>query len=438
MRVGYLRVSTKTVEQLRSAETQEARLWEAGCSEVLVDIGISGHREAGRKGTKFPELIERILSGVATEVVVPNFDRTQRRSKYGAELIDALDIAGIKLLELDTNTTIDPSNSPADVLIATIKTAVQENESRVRSLKVRNAIAHNRHRGKYGVGMLPFGYRYDRSAPDGHSGVLPDEEQWPLAIRMVHQLIDLECNVSAWLKAHEAETGRSWTTRGVRNWLGNPILRGRVPIIDGACIALLSKEQDEQIKVMLERRKGRRGGAIRRVYPFTGLVRCEGCGKTLHNTFDANRTNRHHRLKCLRVDCSNFGRGIREDAVRRHVIALLAAHRNEAMALRATDHSIELPEVTKLKGQIAGLEMCIAQGTPGLEGPLGELRRQLEILLTPQGLSASRELLEVFADPATVASGSDEQLYVLFQGLVESIVWQGGSDPSCSLRVTLR
>lgn len=438
MRVGYLRVSSKSAEQLRSAETQEARLWEAGCDEVLVDIGISGHREAGRKGTKFPELIERILSGVATEIVVPNFDRTQRRSKYGAELIDALDIARIKLLELDTNTTIDPCNSPADVLVATIKTAVQENESRVRSLKVRNAMAHNRHRGKYGVGMLPFGYRYDRYAPDGETGVVPDGEQWPLAIRMVHQLIDLECNVSGWLKAHEAETGRHWTTRGVRKWLVNPILRGQVSIIGGECIALLSKEQDEQIKVMLARRQGRRGGAIRRVYPFTGLVRCEGCGKTLHNTFDTNRTNRHHRLKCLRVGCTHFGRGIREDAVRRHVIALLVAHRSDVMAAGGVDDGVEAPEVTLLRGQIETLEACVAQGIPGVEAALADLKRQMEILLTPQGLASGRELLEVFADPAAVAAGSDEQLYILFHALVESILWMGGLDPSCALRVTLR
>ena len=438
MRVGYLRVSTKTPEQLRSAETQEARLWEAGCDEVLVDIGISGHRLEGRKGTKFPDLINRILSGAASEVVVPNFDRTQRRSRYGAELIDALDIAGIRLLELDTNTTIDPSHSPADVLIATIKTAVQENESRVRSLKVKNAYAHNRHRGKYGCGMLPFGYRYDRQAPEGQTGVLPDLEQWPLAVQMVQQLIDLECNASAWIKAHEASTGRSWTARGVRSWLGNPILRGNVPHVPGGCLPLLSSEQDQQIEAMLERRKGRRGGAVRRVYPFTGLVRCDGCGKTLHNTFDQNRTNRHHRLKCLRVSCPRFGSGIREDAVRRHVIALLVAHRREVMALKAMDDSVESPEVVKLKGQIESLEFCIAQGTPGLEGPLGELRRQLDILLSPAGLAASRELLEVFADPATVASGSDEQLYVLFHGLVESITWMGGLDPSSALRVTLR
>ena len=66
------------------------------------------------------------------------------------------------------------------------------------------------------------------------------------------------------------------------------------------------------------------------------------------------------------------------------------------------------------------------------------MRRQLEIVLTPQGLASSRELLELFADPATVAAGSDEQLFILFRGLVESIVWGGGLDPSSALRVTLR
>lgn len=438
MKVGYVRVSTKTPEQLRSIETQEARLWQAGCDEVLVDIGISGHREKGRKGSKFPDLVDRILSGAAKEVIVPNFDRTNRRLRWGMELMDALEVAGIKLLELDTNTYIDPANSPTDVLMAQIKSAVQENESRVRALKIRAAYAHNRHRGKYSCGQVPFGYRYDRAAPEGQTGVLADREQWPLAVRMVQQIIDLDGNIADWVRRHADQTGRSWTPRGVRYWLLNPILRGNVPHVSGGCPALLSPEQDQQIRVLLDRRAGRRGGAVRRVYPFTGLVRCESCGKALHNTFDQNRTNRHHRLKCLTVGCPRFGSGIREDAVRRHVIALLVAHRHERMALAAIDTSVEPPEAPLLRQQIEGLEHLIGLGTPGLEGLLVEARRQLDIVLTPQGLASSRELLELFADPATVAAGSDEQLFTLFRGLVESIVWGGGLDPSSALRVTLR
>jgi DNA invertase Pin-like site-specific DNA recombinase len=437
MRVGYLRVSTGSEDQRRSAETQEARLWAAGCDRVLPDVDISGHREKGRKGSLFPELIELILGGQAEEVVVPNFDRTQRRMRWGMELLDALEIAGIKLLELDSNTWIDPKHNPTDVLMAQIRTAVQENESRVRSLKVKNAIAANRHRGRYTCGMLPFGYRYERPADDGVSGVIPDPERWPLAVRMLQQLVDLECNVSEWVRRHEAGTGRTWTTRGVRCWIGNPILRGVVMGIEGGCIPLIDPPLADRIDEMLARRAGRRGGAANRVYPFTGLVRCEGCGKNLHNTFDQGGSHTH-RLKCLRVGCPYFGRGIREDVVRRHVIALVAAHRAERMAEAAIDESHEPPEAYRIRQLVSHLENAIATGGQLLEPALAQARRDLEVVLTPRGRGDVAEALELFSDLSTVGRASDEQLYVIFHALVEGITWHCGHDPAASLTVLLR
>jgi DNA invertase Pin-like site-specific DNA recombinase len=439
VRIGYLRVSTKKDEQLRSAETQEARLWEAGCAEVLLDVGISGHRVAGRKGSRFPELIEKILSGVASEVVVPNFDRTQRRMRWGMELMDALEISNIRLLEVDTNTWIDPANNPTDVLMAQIRSAVQENESRVRAIKVKKAIAANRHRGKYACGMLPFGYRYNRDVPEGETGVVPDGDTWPLAVRMLQQIIDLECNISAWVRAHGSEAGRPWTPRGARAWLDNPVLRGEVMGIKGGCIALMHPHQQEQVADLLRRRAGRRGGGARRCYPFTGLVKCECCGKALHNVFDQNRTNRHHRLKCLTAGCKMFGSGIREDAVRRHMIALLAAHRQQRMAEVAAEPSVQdPPEAYRLRQMVEGMEHLIALGTPGMEVPLAKARQDLEVLLHPQNRASMQEMLELFADPSTLAAGSDEELFVVFGSLIDSMIWMGGHDPVSALRITLR
>jgi DNA invertase Pin-like site-specific DNA recombinase len=129
MRIGYCRVSTKSAEQTASIEVQAKRLADYGCDRVLVDHGISGFREGGRKGSTFPELIDLILDRTATEVIVPNFDRTQRRAKWGSQLLDALETTGCRLLELDTGTWLDPANNPTDVLMAQIRSAVQENES---------------------------------------------------------------------------------------------------------------------------------------------------------------------------------------------------------------------------------------------------------------------------------------------------------------------
>lgn len=418
MRIGYCRVSTKSAEQTASVETQAQRLQDCGCERVLVDHGISGFREAGRKGSCFPELIDLILDGTATEVVVPHFDRTQRRLRWGMELLDALENSGVRLLELDTGTWLDPANNPTDVLMAQIRTAVQENESRVRRLKVRKALAARRARGEYPTGKLPFGYAVEAGR------IVQHPENWELAQQRWQQLEAMAFNLTGWIKA----SGVSMTPRGVKAWVMNPILRGEVrnrP--DLSTPPLITAAQWAAAERALALRSLARGvGGNRQVRLFTGMVRCDACGKNLHTTTD----RRTWRLKCLHRLCERYGRGIRVDVVRAAVIAALA-RQHLALAAAATAPE-ESPEALRIREAIAHLERA---DVPGVEVLIEQQKAQLARLQRQPSDEQLRLLDELFADPRTLELATDEELRAVMLEFVASISWPGGWE---SLTITLR
>jgi DNA invertase Pin-like site-specific DNA recombinase len=422
MRVGYCRVSTKSAEQTSSITAQVQRLEAAGCERVLVDHGISGFREGGRKGSCFPELIDLILDRTASEVVVPNFDRTQRRLKWGAQLLDALETSQCRLLELDTGTWLDPANNPTDVLMAQIRTAVQENESRVRRLKVRKALAARREAGLYASGKVPFGYAHC----DGR--VVEHPEDWEKAKQRWEQLEALEFNLSGWLK----QTGSTLTPRGLKAWVVNPTLRGEVNNRKGMqCPALISAEQWQQAQQKLRLRAMRRGvGGQKTTHLFTGLVKCEACGKGLHTITDRGKP----RLKCKWRTCAWFGRSIAVAQVKRRVLQVLQ-QRVDAMAAMANVSDWEDPVVAELEDEIRRLEDT---GMAAVQPLIDERRQQLQEQLSRSSGSRFDELRAVFADPAALAGASDRQLRPVLLEFIERIVWLGGVDGDSALSVTLR
>ena len=421
MRVGYCRVSTKTAEQAASIATQEQRLRDAGCVRVLVDHGISGFREAGRRGSEFPALIDLILDGTTTEVVVPNFDRTQRRMRWGIELLDALERTGARLLELDTGAWLDPANNPADVMMAQLRTVFQENESRTRRLKVRKALEARRAQGAYASGKVPFGYAH----VDGQ--VVPHPVNWRLAQDRWAQLAEMNFNLAGWIKNYDA----SITPRGIRAWIENPTLRGEVNNRPGMCCEpLVTPEQWHHARRCLQARSLARGVSLdRQVRLFTGLVRCDACGKNLHTVTDRNV----QRLKCKTRVCDRYGQGLRVSVVRDRVIQALV-QANEAMAELASEGSPALtPEQLELMRRIEALEPFADD--PDYAALIAKQRAQLAALREqPAGpdLELRRELL---ADPATLAMATEDELRAIVIEFVASIVWLGGLE---SLEITLR
>lgn len=422
MLVGYCRVSTKSAEQTLSINSQAQRLKDAGCERVLVDHGISGFRENGRKGSTFPELIDLILNGHVSQVVVPNFDRTQRRVKWGTQLLDAIERSGITLLELDTGKVFDPSNDPGDVMMVQLRTIFQENDSRWKRIKVMQGLAKRREAGLYASGQVPFGYAHVNGE------VVPDPANWDAARRMFLELQELDFNASAWIRRTKAP----WTPAGVKNWLKNSTLRGSVNKRPGMrCEPLINAVEWDAAKRQLAARAVERGVPSHKVNLFTALVRCECCSKNLHICYPYGVP----RLKCKSPHCDWYGRGLRVDVLRAAVIEALTAAAQDMADHVVTRQDAEPPEAMEIRGKIEQLEALAAGGVQGLEKAIGDQMARLRELTAERDVPRWSQLAELFGNAEFFAAATDEQLRAIVIEFVDRIVYQGG--PS-SFSIALR
>ena len=414
-RVGFARVSTDKREQDTSIDGQVEQLKKAGCDPVIVEraSAYSGKRRPG-----WEELQALVASGQVAEVVVVDQSRLSRRG----EDLDFLNVCALKGTTVrDIAGTVIESETIGGFLATGVVSLVNQAQSKIIGIKVKDGIRRRRAAGHLGTGKLPFGYAHINGK------AAPDSENWEAARAMFDQLAANGMNVGGWIR----ETGMPWSPTGLRKWLHNPMLRGCVQGQWGAVEPLISGQEYEQALRVLEARRGAIGRTSRCILLFTSLVKCESCGKSLHNV----RDRRIPRLKCHSAHCSHYGRGIRVSQVREQVIKALALA-NEQMADLAARHDMrETAAAMELRAQIAQLEQLQGQGVPGLSASIDQQKAQLAAL-TVQPAGPRREMLaELFADPATLELATDEELRPIVIEFVESIVWPGGLE---SLYVTLR
>lgn len=414
MRIGYARTSTTQDEQDTSIEGQTAQLKAAGCDRVIVERR-SAFRGKGRPG--WDELWALVGRGKVKEVVVVDQSRLSRSGDDLAflELCHANGTRVQALLGGQIET-----ESVAGFLTAGITSVFNQMHSRVTAAKVRDGLRRRREAGFYACGKVPFGYRYNGEQ------VEPSPDHWEAARAMWDQLMDLNMNVAGWIK----QSGMPWTPRGVRKWINNPMLRGIVRDQHGAVEALISWQEWQRAQEMLSVRSHMRGRTAHSTHLFTGLVKCEQCGKSLHNVLD-----RHiRRLKCKSRHCAWYGRGLRVSQVREQVIKALV-QAADAMAQVADLPEKEPPEADVIRNRIHKAKDALAAGVPLPFGMIEQFEAELQALLTVNISPRYEEFRELFGDPAALDLATDDELRPIVIEFIDSIVWLGGLE---SLSITLR
>jgi beta-phosphoglucomutase-like phosphatase (HAD superfamily) len=139
------------------------------------------------------------------------------------------------------------------------------------------------------------------------------------------------------------------------------------------------------------------------------------------------------RLKCKTRTCLRYGRGLREAIVRERVIAALVQRSRAMASLAAEEDNRETPEQRQLREEIATLERV--RHLPGVSELIGQHQAQLDALRKGGTAPRLSVLEELFADPATLAAASDEELRAVVIEFIDDITWPGGLE---SLQVTLR
>lgn len=412
MRVGYGRVSSTKNEQTISFEAQEQQFREMGCDEVIIE------RRSAYKGRRpgWDRLWGLVASGRVTEVLVNDQSRLSR-SGDDMDFLNACALKGVTVRavlggELEAETY-------QGFVATSVASVINQAYSKMIGIKSRQGVARRRAAGYYGSGKVPFGYAVE----DGR--VVPHPQHYEEAQVMFQQLLEMEMNVGGWIR----ETGMPWTPKGVRKWIDNPMLRGCVRGDWDAVPAVVSWQDWERAQQMLKVRRVIRGQAARQTRLFTGLVRCEGCGKTLHTWTYPKKI----RLRCMWRLCPRYSQGISEAFVRQRVIEALAQRAQDLAALAVQPEEPDQREVFAVREQLERLRGM--EAIPGIEEAIKTLQLQLERLRRGTASADTERLSALFADPRTLELATVEELRAVMLEFVESIVWPGGLE---SIEITLR
>lgn len=414
MIVGYARVSTRSDEQALSVEAQVEQLLAAGCERVIQE-----RRSAYKEGSRRPgwdELQAMVASGVARKVIAVSMSRLTRREE-ATPFLRMCSRKGVEVQFLDG--TPSDVNNPADRLMTGVLEVVNEVDSQIKSINTRNGLARRREAGHYACGRVPFGYVYDGSQ------VVPHPERFADAQLLWQRLESNEFNIAGTLRAH----GYTWSTRGLRRWIHNPMLRGIVRGVPGRVDAVISEQQYVDAAALISLRRERNVRAPWRRRLLSSLVRCQSCNHRLHYVMAAGKP----RLKCTYVQCNWYARGLAEWKIRAQVLEVLnGAHEEMArLAAEPVEQPEESQEDRERLEQLNQLLLLQQQGVPDLESSIAKLQRQRPIAARSapnwQALSA------LLARPGVLELALDEELRALVLEFIDEIVYVG--DPN---RVEIR
>lgn len=152
-RVGYIRVSTASGEQLSALENQRSRVAATGVDQILEDV--QSGRESDRAG--FLQLLDLISRRQVSEVV---FTRVDRLGRVAADVDAAIAFAakhGVRLTALDGGAV--ESETPQGLFMSRVMTTMAEVESRMLSQRVKAGFEQRRKRREPYNGRCPWGYR---------------------------------------------------------------------------------------------------------------------------------------------------------------------------------------------------------------------------------------------------------------------------------------
>ena len=389
-----------------SIAEQVRQLKAAGCDRVIAE------RRSAHQGARpgWQELQGLVAAGRVRRVVAVSLARLSRQGE-DVPFLRMCARRGVEVQLLD-GTPADTAD-PAGKLLTGVLSLVNEIDSDIKGINVRNGIARRKAQGHYACGRVPFGYLYDGSQ------VVPHPENWSQARQIWEQLESMEFNIPGSIRRF----GLQWSDRGLGRWIRNPILRGVVNHEPDRVKALISWEEWQQAMQLIESRRQKRTRAPRVIRLFSGMVRCASCGKAMHYA----RAHGKHRLKCTWLHCKWWGRGLAEWKVKAQVIDALR-HAAEHVATVATvPVTVALPEDTAKRQQIAQLEALQAQGVPGLEATIEAMR--LELLAPPPATSANwTGYRDVILRPGILEGFTVEELRPLALELIAELVYVGDPD----------
>ena len=410
MKVGLARVSTQHRTQDTSIAAQEKALLNAGCDQVITV------RESAFKGPRrgWHELRKLVASGKVKEVLCIDQSRLARDGT-DLEFLEECAAQGVTVRTLSGG--LIETATVGGFVQAGVFSVINQAFSRQLSLKTKDGLDRRKAEGFYACGRVPYGYAHI----DGK--VVPHPEQWPTARQMFLDLLAIEMNINRYVR----EQRPGWTTSGIKSWVTNSMLRGIIPRQQEGVKPLITPEEWARAQRLLQHRSGSRSRSTSTVHLFTGLVRCQACGKNLKYKTVRRGAKRLH---CANPACSCYGRGIAVPLLRSQVVLELQAAARRMQ--KEVEQSTRIAEREKPKEQVqaesklATLEQLQAStDLPGLDTAISALRGEIAEFSAPAMGPDWGGLAELIATPGVLDRFTDEQLRPLVLDYIAEIVYLG-------------
>ena len=258
----------------------------------------SGERVRRVIRPQFRAMLKHLADGQAQVMVAYDLDRAVRDPRDLEDLIDAKVLGGFGVRSVTGSLRLD---TDSDVAMARVLVAMANKSSADTARRVARAAKQQAIEGTWHGGRVPFGYRAESGTLviDPVTGPMVAEAmQRVLAGESLYQ-IRKDWNERGILTTH----GCAWSDRTLKLMLRNPSIKGvreyRPILADGtraktslmqvkaAWPAIVDEDTWQQVSDVLDARKQARNfhqpgsGAAKRLYPFSGLIRCSACGRAM-------------------------------------------------------------------------------------------------------------------------------------------------------------
>ncbi len=287
MRVGiYTRLSrdmdghqTATARQEKDCRAlARSKGWKV--AQVYEDVDLSAFKRGVRRPA-YERLLNDLETGAIQGVVIWKLDRLVRRASEFERFWTLCEPAGATLAAVH-----DPIDTSSEVgmVIVRVLVAFAQLEAGTTSLRIRSQIAERAQNGGLTVfgGRRPFGFEADRRT------IRPEEAD---RIRdAAHRIISGESVTKLAREWNESgvttTTGGKWAQTTLRRVLASPRVAGLLEhkgtvVRDAPWPAIVDRKTWEQVRGVLERRRGDQPRYGPRTHVLVGLARCGLCGSKL-------------------------------------------------------------------------------------------------------------------------------------------------------------
>lgn len=241
---------------------------------VYKDEGVSGGNKIEDR-PDFERMINDINEGAITDIYVTNQDRLERSEVVWYTLLDIMLEKGVTLWENGKKVELDDEN---ELLLRGVKTAVNANERRKTSRKIRNKVMRNFAEGK-AHGRIPYGYTTDEN-----NKLIPHPEK----SKVVERIFNMEADgmsirsIMTRLNGEEvvfSKHKKRWTKSTISKMLKNKIYVGERSFHDQTVPIppLISEDLYKKAKRARDKNFNERGKINLDRFYLRGLVWCGTC-----------------------------------------------------------------------------------------------------------------------------------------------------------------